>query len=55
MRDKVLVMSMLRDVVNMLMGELNENENCYIKAAVNYVGCAIQQLEVYERMEGAKC
>lgn len=52
MNDKTLIMSMLKDVANMLMGELNENDNCYIRAAVNYVGCAMQQLEVYERVKG---
>lgn len=52
MRDRVLIMSMLKDVTNMLYGELTENDNAYVREALKYVGCTINQLEVYERMEG---
>lgn len=55
MRDRVLITSMLRDIIGMLGGELQENENAYIRAALNYAGCALNQLEVYKRMEDAKC
>lgn len=51
MNNKTLIMSMLKDVKNMLESELEETRSVVIGASLNYVNCAINQLEVYERRE----
>lgn len=51
MRDKVLIISMLKDIKSMLESEIKETQSAIIGATLNYVNCAINQLEFYRRNE----
>ncbi len=51
MKDRILMITMLKDVMTMLESELQEYENNYLRATLNYVGCAINQLEICKRVE----